>query len=91
MNILFYDTRQVSVELGKELGWTHIESLENLFKQADFLTVHLSAKDIKGITNQGVLIPHLFTLLGQERKNSPKAPRTGTLNRGSPFRAPTSF
>ncbi|MEC7983682.1 MAG: NAD(P)-dependent oxidoreductase, partial [Myxococcota bacterium] len=72
MNILFYDTRQVSVELGKELGWTHIESLERLFKQADFLTVHLSAKDIKGITNKGVLIPDLFTLLGQDRFNSPK-------------------
>ena len=33
MNVHFYDTRQVSVELGKELGWIAHDSLDSLFSE----------------------------------------------------------
>ncbi len=72
MNIFFYDTRQVSVELGTELGWTHVESIEELFRISDCLSVHLSASDIHGLTNEGILKKDLFMSFGQDR---PKGPR----------------
>ena len=72
MQVHFYDTRQVSVELGKELGWTAHDSLESLFSNSDCVTVHLSAQDVAGISNEGILSIEHFRLLGQER---PKGPR----------------
>ena len=69
MNILFYDTRQVSIELGKELGWTCVDTIEDLFRQSDCLTVHVSAQDIKGLTNEGLIDGNLF-------ENLPKVERT---------------
>ena len=72
MNILFFDTRQVSIELGKELGWKHMTSLVQLFREADCLSVHLSARDIQGLSNEGVLSEDLLMQLGAERENSPR-------------------
>ena len=72
MNVFFFDTRQVSIELGKELGWTHVAEVEALFRISDVLTVHLSAHDIQGHSNEGVLGADVLGLLGSERVNSPK-------------------
>jgi D-3-phosphoglycerate dehydrogenase len=72
MNIHFFDTRQVSIELGKELGWTHIHDVTELFRVSDILTVHLSARDIQGLSNEGVLGTEVLEQLGAERENSPK-------------------
>ena len=57
---IFYDTRQVSIELGKELGWTCVDSIERLFRESDCLTLHVSAQDIKGMTNEGLIGTDLF-------------------------------
>ena len=72
MNILFYDTRQVSIELGKELGWTCVDTIEDLFRQSDCLTVHVSAQDIKGLTNEGLIDGNLFEKFAEGRENSPR-------------------
>ena len=72
MKIVFFDTRQVSIELGKELGWHYVDNIEELFKQSDCLTVHVSAQDIKGMTNEGLIGNHLFSKFAENRENSPR-------------------
>ncbi len=72
MHIHFYDTRQVSFELGKELGWTAHDSLDSLFSNSDCVTVHLSAQDVGGTSNEGVLSIEHFRALGRNRPNGPR-------------------
>ena len=72
MKINFYDTRQVSIELGKEMGWKHFDNLEAIFRASDCVTVHLSARDIKGSSNEGILDSLHLESLGADR---PKGPR----------------
>ena len=72
MNVCFFDTRQVSIELGKELGWKHVTEIDALFRMSDILTVHLSAQDIQGHSNEGVLGSETLAQLGADRVNSPK-------------------
>ncbi|MEL6344494.1 MAG: NAD(P)-dependent oxidoreductase [Myxococcota bacterium] len=73
MEIWFYDTRQVSFELGRELGWTAASSPDALFRNADYVTVHLSANDIHGASNERFLSNELLPQLGADRPdNSPR-------------------
>lgn len=67
MEIRFYDTRQVSIELGRELGWTPVDSVEQLFRTSDYITVHLSANDVFGASNEMLLNDALLGQLGAER------------------------
>ncbi len=67
MKIHFYDTRQVSIELGKEMGWTHHETIESLFKASECITVHFSARDVHGASNEGVIGRQHFEQLGADR------------------------
>ena len=70
MEVRFYDTRQVSVELGRELGWTAVDSAEQLFRTSDYVTVHLSAQDVHGTSNEMLLNDGLLQQLGAERPES---------------------
>lgn len=73
MDVFFFDTRQVSRELGHELGWQICDSMEQLFRSVDYVTVHLSAKDIEGNSNADLLSAELLSQLGAERpENSPR-------------------
>lgn len=67
LHIHFHDTRQVSIELGKEMGWTYHESVSELFRACDCITVHLSARDIQGSSNEGIITAEHFSLLGESR------------------------
>lgn len=72
MKICFFDTRQVSVELGTEMGWKHIDSLEEMFRSVDCMSVHLSAKDIHGSSNANLLSDDLFRQFGLDRPPGPR-------------------
>lgn len=72
MHVHFFDTREVSVELGKELGWQSHDSLEALFASVDCLTVHLSAQDVVGKSNEGILTLEHFRQFGRERPAGPR-------------------
>jgi D-3-phosphoglycerate dehydrogenase len=73
MEVLFYDNRQVAQEVGLEMGWELAESLEALFRGSDAVTVHLSASDAGGNSNQGILSADLLLQLGEDRSgNSPR-------------------
>ena len=72
MKINFYDTRQVSIELGKEMGWKHFDNLEDIFRASDCITVHLSARDVKGSSNEGIFDLLHFQSLGSDRPAGPR-------------------
>lgn len=72
MHIHFYDTRQVSVELGIEMGWTCHDSIESLFRASDCVTVHLSARDIHRVSNEGILTSEHFAQLSADRPQGMK-------------------
>merc|ERR1711974_542139 len=48
MNVYFYDTKEVAREVGSTLGWKACSSLDEAFRVADFVTVHVSAEDHRG-------------------------------------------
>ena len=72
MKICFFDTRQVSVELGRELGWKEASSLEDVFRNSDAVSLHLSAQDIKGLTNEGRITEEILQQLGADRPEGPR-------------------
>ena len=72
MKVCFFDTRQVSVELGIEMGWIHFDSLEEFFRAVDCMSVHLSAKDIHGSSNANILSDDLFMQFGADRPDGPR-------------------
>lgn len=72
MNVYFYDTKEVAREVGSTLGWTACKSLDEAFRVADFVTVHVSAEDHRGRTNKGLLTYDHFAKMGADRgDNSP--------------------
>lgn len=72
MEVAFFDNRMVAQEIGVEMGWTRAASLEELFAQADMISVHTSARDTFGNDNANLLDPFLHRL-GEERgKSSPR-------------------
>lgn len=73
MEIRFFDSREVAVELGQELGFRFCSSMEDLFRSSDYVSVHLSATDIERHSNAGVLDGGMLDLLGADRpEDSPR-------------------
>ncbi len=72
MKIAFYDNRFVAQEVGVEMGWTQRESLEELFATSDMVTVHTSAKDFRGHSNEGLLDPFLGQFGSKLEGDSPR-------------------
>ncbi len=73
MEVLFHDNRQVAQEVGLEMGWNLAETPEALFRGSDAVTVHVSAADANGNSNEGFLGRDLLAQLGADRpENSPR-------------------
>lgn len=72
MNISFFDNRPVAQEVGVEMGWIRRDSLEDLFVHADMVTVHTSAFDFEGRSNDGFLDPYLHLLAQKVKDDSPR-------------------
>ena len=66
MEVCFYDTRMVAQEVGVEMGWRSMDTLESLFSQSDIVSVHVSARDAWSRTNEG-LLDQVLCKLGSER------------------------
>jgi D-3-phosphoglycerate dehydrogenase len=67
MKILFYDSREVAREVGREMGWQECPSVEALFRASEYISVHVSAQDISGKSNKGMLKLEHFKTLGADR------------------------
>ena len=70
MEIRFFDTRDVSCELGREMGWTLASSVEDLFRGSDAVTVHVSARSVAGTSNASLLQDGVLGQLGADRPES---------------------
>jgi D-3-phosphoglycerate dehydrogenase len=71
MDIIFYDSADVPCEVGEAMGWSQAESIEELFRASDFVTVHVSAADQKGALNQNIISPSALAAFGSR----PASPR----------------
>jgi D-3-phosphoglycerate dehydrogenase len=71
MEIIFYDSADVPCEVGEAMGWGRAESIEELFRASDFITVHVSAADDKGGLNRNIVTASALAALGS-RPSSPR-------------------
>lgn len=73
MEIFFHDDREIPREVGRTLGWTYCDSLEQVFRQSDFLTLHTSAENARGQSNKNLITHEHFKVFGEARgTNSPR-------------------
>jgi len=72
MRVMFNDTRPVAHEVGVEMGWQGVQSLERLFRSVDIISVHTSARDAWGRDNAGLLDAVLSQLGADRPANSPR-------------------
>jgi len=67
MHIVFYDTREVAREVGVEMGWQAVDTIDELFRKSDAITVHVSAEDVQGHSNRALLSREHFAQLAADR------------------------
>ena len=67
MRIAFYDTREVAREIGQEMGWHQMASIDALFRASDCITAHVSAEDIHGKSNRALITRAHFAQLAADR------------------------
>jgi D-3-phosphoglycerate dehydrogenase len=72
LQVAFYDSRSVAVEVGQEMGFVPCSSLEGLFRTSDLVSVHISALDAAGRDNQDLLDPVLGQLGADLPSSSPR-------------------
>lgn len=74
MEVNFYDSDEVAREVGSTLGWRQCGSIAEAFRRGDFVTVHVSAEDHRGQTNEGLLNyeEHFSELAADRGENSPR-------------------
>ncbi len=72
VRVRFYDTRMVAQEVGEEMGWVRCETVDELFRTSDLITVHTSARDHRGNDNEGMLDAALEQLGADRPENSPR-------------------
>lgn len=73
MQVLFHDRRTVAQEVGDEMGWEGVDTLDALFRRSDAVTLHVSASDPWGKSNQGLIGRDVLMQLGADRP--PESPR----------------
>lgn len=68
MDIVFYDSREVAREVGETLGWTSAKSMKEAFEKSHVVTLHVSATDEKGRSNENLITREVLMSLGSETK-----------------------
>ncbi len=73
MTIRFYDNAEVAREVGVALGWTPSKTLAEAFREADVVSLHVSAEDNRGQSNRALITYEHLAQLGENRgENSPR-------------------
>ena len=67
MRVVFHDTREVSEEVRLEMGWTSMPSVRALFRASDCVSLHMSAEDTSGESNEGCITREILMELGADR------------------------
>lgn len=72
MCVAFFDSDEVATEIGTTLGWEAVPDINTLFASSDIVTVHVSAYDLHGKSNDNLLTYEHFQLMGQRPADSPR-------------------
>lgn len=72
MDVVFFDSAPIPREVGIAMGYRACDSVRDLFAQADFVTVHVSATDLHGASNRNVFNYETFKTWGTRPKSSPR-------------------
>ena len=67
MHVRFFDTHEVTREVGQALGYTLSKTLLDAFRDADVVTLHTSGEDARGQSNAGLISYAHLAALGQNR------------------------
>lgn len=67
MTVVFHDTREVAREVGSEMGWESLPTIDALFRRSDCVSVHVSAEDVGGRSNRALLQREHFAQLAADR------------------------
>lgn len=66
MNIVFYDSLEVAREVGELMGWRAASSIDELFELSHVVTLHVSASDVTGKSNEGLVTQDMLMSLGSK-------------------------
>jgi len=73
VDVAFYDSAPIPREVGIAMGFQPTDSLKELLSISDFITVHVSATDVLGVSNQDLFSYETFKSFGTQReKTSPR-------------------
>lgn len=73
MDVVFWDDRELPREVGAALGWGACASRAEVFRRADFVTVHVSAENARGESNRHMLSYEDFAQMAKGHgENSPR-------------------
>lgn len=72
MEVVFFDSAPIPREVGLAMGWRACDSMNEVFAQADFVTVHVSATDVHGASNRGLFTYDTFTHWARRPSASPR-------------------
>lgn len=72
MEVVFYDSAPIPREVGLAMGYRACDSMKEVFAQADFVTVHVSATDVQGASNRGLFSYETFKHWASRPKGSPR-------------------
>jgi len=73
MEVFFFESAVIPREVGIALGYASCDSLTELMATVDFVTVHVSASDMSGVSNRGLFSYDVFKQFGAQR--GPRSPR----------------
>ena len=73
MSIRFFDESEVARAVGATMDWVAVNSLDDLFRTSDVVTLHLSAEDRRGRSNlNAIRAEHLLSLGADRPTESPR-------------------
>ena len=72
MEICFYDCAEVPREVGRAMGFTLCESIEDVFRASDFVSLHVSATDHQGRSNNGLITYEMMHAFSEGNDNKPR-------------------
>jgi len=72
IDVVFYDSAPIPREVGLAMGYRACDSVKDVFAQADFVTVHVSATDLHGASNRDLFSYETFKFWASRPSSSPR-------------------
>ena len=72
LEVFFYDNAEIPREVGLAMGYKPCDSLEQLIETCDFVSVHVSAEDIHGRSNENLFTYDVLKAFEKRPKANPR-------------------